>query len=245
MYIDQELCKKCVDCVPVCPVGAIKISDKKITIDYEMCVECGVCRRLNICANGAIKQVDPIPYPRILRAAFSDPMHRHESTDVLGRGTEEMKTNDVKNEFTAEVIGFSVELGRPGVGAYLRELDKITRKSVALGAHFSPYNPVIALMEDRNTGALKKEVLGEKVLSAIAEFMVPRERALDVLRELIRFVNQELETVATISLIARNDAKDPHSFLLELQSHGKIFHYAPYPNGKVNIGMAIAGGGRS
>ena len=138
MYIDQELCKKCVDCVPVCPVGAIKISDKKITIDYEMCVECGVCRRLNICANGAIKRVDPIPYPRILRAAFSDPMHRHESTDVLGRGTEEMKTNDVKNEFTAEVIGFSVELGRPGVGAYLRELDKITRKSVALGAHFFP-----------------------------------------------------------------------------------------------------------
>ncbi|HSR13910.1 MAG TPA: 4Fe-4S binding protein [Thermodesulfobacteriota bacterium] len=176
MYIDQELCRKCADCLPVCPVGAIKIAEKKVSIDYDGCVECGVCRRLAICGEGAIKQVDPIPYPRILRAAFSDPMHRHESTDVLGRGTEEMKTNDVKNEFTPEVIGFSVELGRPGVGASLREVDKVTRKAFALGGTFSSYNPVIALMEDRKTGALKKEVLGEKVLSAIAEFIVPRER---------------------------------------------------------------------
>jgi len=242
MYIDQEACKRCVDCIPVCPVGAIKTAAKKVVIEYEACVECGVCRRLNICPQGAIKQVDPIPYPRILRAAFSDPMHRHESTDVLGRGTEEMKTNDVKNEFTPEVIGFSMELGRPGVGAYFRELEKITKKSIALGGHFASYNPVMALMEDRNTGALKKEVLGEKVLSAIAEFTVPRQRALEVLGELIQFANRELETVATISLIARNNREDRHAFLRELEGHGKIFQYVPYPNGKVNIGMAVAGG---
>jgi len=241
MYIDPELCKKCVDCIPVCPVGAIRIADKKVVIEYEACVECGVCRRLNICAQGAIKQVDPIPYPRILRAAFSDPLHRHESTDVLGRGTEEMKTNDVKNEFTSEIIGFSVELGRPGAGAYLRELEKITKKSVALGAHFASYNPVMALMEDQKTGALKKEVLGEKVLSAIAEFTVPREKALEVLGELIQFANRELETVATISLIARNDRENPHAFLRDLEVHGKKFGYVPYPNGKVNIGMAATG----
>jgi NAD-dependent dihydropyrimidine dehydrogenase PreA subunit len=241
MYIDQELCKRCVDCVPVCPVGAIRIVAKKVVIEYETCVECGVCRRLKVCPNEAIKQVDKIPYPRILRAAFSDPMHRHESTDVLGRGTEEMKTNDVKNEFTAEVIGFSVELGRPGVGAYLHELDKITKKGIALRGNFSPYNPVLALMEDRKTGALKKEVLGEKVLSAIAEFTVPKEKAFDVLAELIHFANEELDTVVTISLIARNDRENPHLFLQELEAHGKKFNYVPYPNGKVNIGMAAIG----
>ena len=72
-----------------------------------------------ICPEGAIKQVDPIPYPRIIRAIFSDPTIRHESTGVSGRGTEEMKTNDVTNNFVEGKIGFSIELGRPGVGAYL------------------------------------------------------------------------------------------------------------------------------
>lgn len=123
----------------------------------------------------------------------------------------------------------------------MRELDKITKKSIALGGNFSPYNPVMALMEDPNTGALKKEVLGERVLSAIAEFTVPRERALDVLTELIHFANEELDTVVTISLISRNDPQNPHSFLRELEAHGKKFNYVPYPNGKVNIGMAVAG----
>jgi hypothetical protein len=100
----------------------------------------------------------------------------------------------------------------------------------------------MALMEDRQTGVLKKEVLGEKVLSAITEFIVPRQRALEVLRELIQFANRELETVATISLIARNDRDNPHAFLRELEGHGKVSKYIPYPNGKVNIGMAAAGG---
>ena len=106
MFIDQDVCERCMDCIPVCPVGAIGIvetrlayhSTYKVIIDYQTCVECGVCRRLNKCPQGAIKQVEDIPYPRILRAAFSDPTFRHESTAVLGRGTEEMKTNDVKNE---------------------------------------------------------------------------------------------------------------------------------------------------
>ncbi len=239
MYIDQDLCKKCVDCLPVCPVGAILVREKKVVIDYEMCVECGVCKRLGICPQEAIKQVDEIPYPRIIRAAFSDPMHRHESTEVLGRGTEEMKTNDVKNEFTADVVGFSVELGRPGVGAYLRELDKVVRKTVSLGGRFASYNPVLALMEDKTAGTLKKEVLGEKVLSAIAEFTVPRQKALDILAELIAFINEEVDTVVTISLIVRHDTGSFHPFLHELQSHGKARNYAPYPNGKVNIGMAL------
>jgi ferredoxin len=141
MYIDQEVCKKCVDCIPVCPVGAIRIAGKKVVIEYETCVECGVCRRLNICPQGAIKQVDPLPYPRILRAAFSDPMHRHESTDVLGRGTEEMKTNDVKNDFTPEVIGFSVELGRPGVALIYATWKRSPRRLWPWAAILLPITP--------------------------------------------------------------------------------------------------------
>lgn len=254
MFIDQDVCEKCLDCRTVCPVGAIQIAETKfvqhfsfqVVIDYETCVECDVCRRLSICPQGAIKQVDEIPYPRILRAAFSDPMFRHASTAVLGRGTEEMKTNDVKNEFTKDNVGFSVEVGRPGVAAYFRDLEKVTKKIVALGGDFASYNPVIALMKDKSTGALKEEVLNEKVLSAIAEFIMPRQSALNVLAELIPFINTELkETVATISLIARNEDDGRHLFLHELEAHGKNHGYIPYPNGKVNIGIAAVKGGNS
>ncbi len=235
MYIDKELCKSCHKCIPVCPVGAIQAVDKEVHIDYEMCVECAVCLRLGICPEGAIKQVDEIPYPRILRAAFSDPMHRHESTEVLGRGTEEMKTNDVKNEFRRGEIGFSIELGRPVLGAYLRDLDKVTRKVTSMGVTFAEYNPVLALMKDRKTGELKPEVLNERVLSAIAEFAVPEDRALDLLDEIVDFIEDELETVATISMISRADDQGNIELLEKLRERG----YNPYPNGKVNIGMAL------
>jgi len=253
MYIDQDVCEKCLGCIPVCPVGAIRIAETKfvhhfsfqVDIDYETCVECGVCRRLSVCPQGAIKQVDPIPYPRILRSAFSDPTVKHESTSIPGRGTEEMKTNDVKNEFMPDIVGFSVELGRPGVAAYLRDLEKVTKKTVALGGHFAPHNPVLVLMKDQSTGELKEEVLNEKVLSAIAEFVVPKERALNVLAELIPFINKEIEAVATISVISKNDRDGGHTFLRELQAHGKANGYIPYPNGKVNIGIAAMKGGNS
>ena len=239
MYIDTERCQNCLSCRPVCPVGAIFVKDKKVGIDYDSCVECSVCRRLEICPENAIKQVDEIPYPRIIRAAFSDPTHRHATTEVLGRGTEEMKTNDVKNEFTPDRIGFSIELGRPGVGSSLKDLDKVTRKIISSGGKFTEYNPVMALMADQKTGELKSEVLQEKVLSAIAEFTVPVEIALNILEEMIRFVDREIDTVATISIISRHQDDGSNTFYEQLKSHGLQFGYAPHPNGKVNIGMAM------
>jgi hypothetical protein len=133
-------------------------------------------------------------------------------------------------------------VGRPGVAAYFRDLQKVTMKVVSLGGDFASYNPVVALM-DKSTGALKEEVLNEKVLSAIAEFIVPREKALDVLEKLLTFINAELESVATISVISRNDETGGHSFLRALEAHGKLYGYAVYPNGKVNIGIAALNGG--
>ena len=238
MQIDPERCRCCLDCLPVCPVGAIQLKDKQVFIDQSECVECGVCRRLGICSEKALWVQDPLPYPRIIRAAFSDPLHRHDSTDVLGRGTEEMKTNDHKNEFTEDVIGFSVEIGRPGVGARLAELDKVTRKVIDLGGTFATYNPVLALMADTRTGALKSEVLEEKVLSAIAEFTVPVETALDTLAALIEFIKTELATVVTVSLIVRNQPDGALLFFEKLTRHGERIGFTPYPNGKVNIGLA-------
>ena len=235
MYIDEELCKKCLDCRPVCPVGAIMLKDKKVVIDYEMCVECGVCLRFEICPEQAIKQVDEMPYPRIIRAVFSDPIQRHEATGVQGRGTEEMKTNDVTNLFQEGEIGFSIELGRPGVGAYLTDLEKVIKKVTAKGYTFSEDNPVVSLIADRSTGALRPEVLKERVLSAIAEFLVPEDETLDFIEEVKDFLNSELECVATISVISRADEDGNSAFMQKLKDRG----IGIYPNGKVNIGMAL------
>jgi len=216
-------------------MGAVVLKKRTVVIDYETCVECGVCVRFGICKEGAIKQVDEIPYPRVIRAVFSDPLQTHESTGVAGRGTEEMKTNDVTNLFRQGHIGFSVELGRPFKGAYLRDLEKVVKKAKSMGAEFSPDNPVYPLIADHKTGALKAEVLGEKVISAIAEFVLPEEKAIDAIEELKRFLNAELECVVTMSVISRADSEGNTTLLRRLQEAG----HDPYPNGKVNIGMAL------
>lgn len=237
MYIDKELCNRCLDCRPVCPVGAIVLEDKEAVIDYETCVECGVCQRFEICPESAIKQVEEIPYPRVIRAVFSDPIQRHESTGVQGRGTEEMKTNDVTNNYVRGKIGFSVELGRPGVGAYLSDLEKVLMEVTRRGAEFIEDNPVMQLMADRSTGALRPEILGEKVLSAIAEFIIPEAEALGFAEEMKEFLNSELGCVATMSVTSRADESGESEFMLRLKERGVDI----YPNGKVNIGMVPAG----
>ena len=235
MYIDKELCKKCLDCQPVCPMEAIILKDKAVVIDYEACVECGVCLRFDICPEGAIKQVDEIPYPRIIRAVFSDPVQRHESTGVQGRGTEEMKTNDVTNLFKKGEIGFSIELGRPAGGAYLSDLEKVVKKVTSMGVKFAEDNPVMQLIEDHSVGTLRPEVLGERVLSAIAEFLVPEEKALEFIDEMKQFLDSELDCLVTMSVISRAVKDGTSDFLQKLKDNG----VATYPNGKVNIGMAL------
>ena len=236
MYIDQELCKKCLECQPVCPMGAIVLKNRAVIIDYEECVECGVCQRFGICEEDAIKQVDEIPYPRILRAVFSDPLQTHESTGVAGRGTEEMKTNDVTNRFGRGQTGFSIELGRPYKGAYLRDLEKVVKKAKSLGAEFSVDNPVYPLIADHGTGALKPETLDQKVISAIAEFILPEEKAVHAIDEFKQFLNSELDCVVTMSVISKADEDGNADFRHRLKEAG----YETYPNGKVNIGMAGA-----
>jgi len=234
MYIDPEKCKTCLDCVPVCPMGAIGVVAKNVEIDPEACVECGVCLRFGICPEGAIAQVDMIPWPRVVRAIFSDPVQRHESTGIQGRGTEEMKTNDVTGLFAEGMTGFSIELGRPSLGAYLRDLDKVLRKVVPMGVALAEDNPVVQLIADRRTGAVNPDVLGEKVLSAIVEFLVPEEKAVDFIRELGPFLDREIDTVATMSVISRAGADGRSRLMARLETLGIDF----YPNGKVNLGMA-------
>jgi len=117
----------------------------------------------------------------------------------------------------------------------LSDLEKVVRKVTSMGVVFAEDNPVIPLIEDRKTGALRPEILKEKVLSAIAEFLIPEENAIDLINELQAFLNDKLDTVATMSVISRADQNGDSDFIQRLKDHG----LAPYPNGKVNIGMAL------
>jgi len=71
-------------------------------------------------------------------------MVEHKETGVPGRGTEEMKTNEVTARLNG-LLGMAVEVGRPGVGARLKDLETIAmlwpRKIV-----FEPRNPVTFLL---------------------------------------------------------------------------------------------------
>ena len=231
MQIDQKKCQTCAKCIPFCPVGAIRIKEKKVVIEYDDCVECGVCARSGACPDGAFIKED-LPWPRILRAEFSDPMIPHKKTDIQGRGTAEMKTNDVTGRVRRGEVGVAVELGRPGVGTRFTEVEKVTREVARLKIPLEEANPVSALVQDHDQGTFAPEILGEKVLSAIVEFKVPLMRLREILG-LLQWVLPKLETAASVSLIGCSE-RNGRIPLEEVLTRGNITFY---PNGKVNIGL--------
>jgi NAD-dependent dihydropyrimidine dehydrogenase PreA subunit len=238
MRINQDRCVGCGQCVSYCPVGAIQFfqdkqnpKKKKAIIDEDECVECGVCFRAKVCKPQAI-YLPELHWPRMVRRAFSDPMVEHKETGVPGRGTEEMKTNEVTGRFKRGSWGVAVEVGRPGVGSRLKDLETISMALAEQGIIFEPRNPVTLLFEDVKTGRLKPEIKGEKVLSAIIEFEVKPGQLRGVL-QLLKDVSGKVETVFSVDLISfpEDGEKGP---ALEV---AKQLGFPIYPNGKINLGL--------
>ena len=224
MQIDRQKCVGCGNCVPVCPMGAISINpaENRAWVNADECVECYTCyrgmsmeklnptlirgiRRLlkvfrlrfdpepDVCPTSAITP-DELSWPRVVRRAFSDPVVTHESTGVHGRGTEEVKTNDVTNRVGIGEVGYVVEFGRPTVGVRFRDIEKMTKALAAIGIEFEQKNPITHMMTDKQTGKLREDVLNEKILSAIVEFKTRLENVPAVL-ERVEEVSKTLETV--------------------------------------------------
>ena len=146
MLIDPKKCVACGNCVAVCPMGAIYIEPtiNLAKINDDACVECGACYRgmstenLNpvfvrivrwiarlfrfrfepepdVCPTNAFV-MNELEMPRLIRQIFSDPVIEHKTTGIKGRGTEEVKTNDISLRVDTGEVGYTVEFGRPGVG---------------------------------------------------------------------------------------------------------------------------------
>jgi len=232
MHIDEAVCVGCGACIPYCPMGAIALNEwGAAQIDHEECVECGVCLRSAGCPGDAIVETLH-PWPRSVRAAFSNPLSEHKETRIPGRGTEEMKTNDVTGRFRRGHVGVAIELGRPGIGAHLREVQKVARAVAECGARFEPQNPVTCLMTNKETGDMNPEVLNEKVLSAIVEFTVAKDE-LPAILNCLREVAQGVETVFSVDLICRVEPDGMAPTVLLMRDMG----IAVSVNGKTNCGM--------
>jgi hypothetical protein len=215
-------------------MGAIYIDPviKRATVDSNECVECYSCfngmsqehlnptmvrtmRRIfqmmrlrfdpepDVCPTAAFEP-DELAWPRVVRRAFSDPRVPHESTGVQGRGTEEVKTNDVSGRVKRGEVGFTIEFGRPGVGVWFHEIQKMTWALAKAGVAFEKKNPITSLMDDVPTGTLRQDILNEKILSAIVEIKVTIDRTEEIIR-LVKEVEAQVDTVIALGVGVRCD----------------------------------------
>jgi hypothetical protein len=194
-------------------------------------VECNACLRSEVCPTDSLIAPD-LTWPRSVRRVFSDPAPQHGLTGVPGRGTEEMKTNDVTGRYRTGEAGLVLDIGRPGIGTRLRDVEKIYKRLVKMGGHFEEQNPLTGLLKNKGGSEFKEEVLDEKVLSIIIEFKVPSARLQEALEELERCA-AEIDTVFSLGLIDRVSAEG----LMENVQKVKELGYSPSINAKVNIGI--------
>jgi len=215
-------------------MGAIYIDPviERATVNRDECVECYSCynglsqEHLNPTMVRTVRKIfkmmrvrfDPEPdvcptaafapeeltWPRVVRRAFSDPRVPHESTGIEGRGTEEVKTNDVSGRVKVGEVGFTIEFGRPGVGVWFRDIQEMSWELARAGVAFEKRNPVTTLMTDIGTGTIREDIMNEKVLSAILEIKVPVERTEEIIR-LVRDVEKRLDTVVALGVATRCD----------------------------------------
>ncbi len=242
-------------------MGAIYVDTKvnRATIDYDECVECGACYRMSgehlnptlvrsvrrlaklfrfrfepepdVCPTSAFV-MEELEWPRIARRVFSDPLVEHKSTGIHGRGTEEVKTNDVSHRVDVGEVGYVIEFGRPGVGVRFHHIQTMTTALAQLGVTFEPKNPITHLMTDKTTGALKEDLLNEKILSAIVEIKTTIERVPAVL-DTVAEVAKQIDTVVALGLSTRCDEGGEDNRLAPLlEELGYSFERA-----KTNLGL--------
>ena len=261
MDIDKTKCVGCGNCHIICTMGAISLDeDGKSLVNQDECVECGTCHRVlrnegyraffvrmirktlslfnlgyladaDLCPTGALTPPD-LSWPRVLRAQFSNPTVVHPGTGVPGRGTDEIKSNDVTGRLRPGEAGLVVEIGRPGIGAFFRDVQTVAMVLAPLDPVFEPENPVTLLIDDLKTGRMKEEVLNEKILSAIIELKTSIEK-IPAFLEALEKAQHRIDTVISVAVASRclPDGTIPHEEWVRKAG------YALSPTGKTNLGL--------
>lgn len=233
MQINSELCIGCRKCIPYCPVGCIVVKDGKVTVDHEECVDCGVCKRAQVCPKDAFYMpAECYEYPRAIRMQFSDPGVQHPNLKAWGRGTEEAKTNDVTAKFKRGEYGLLLEFGRPGIGTRLTEIEKVTLAMRKMDIPIIEDNPLFGLLEPDLSGKFKPEYVNEKVLSAILELKITEDELEETLAKLFP-IFETIDTVVSVGLVTRFDDDAQLPVVKKLEKLG--LHVRP--NAKINVGL--------
>ena len=251
----------CGNCVAICPMGAIYVdlNANRAKINDDACVECGTCYRgmstenLNpsmvrgirkvakffrfrfepepdVCPTGSF-EMNELEMPRLIRQIFSDPVVEHKSTGIKGRGTEEVKTNDVSRRVDIGEVGYTIEFGRPGVGVRFSDIQEMTHTLAKEGVTFESNNPITHLMTDKTTGDLRSDILNERILSAIVEIKTTIAEVERVL-EIVEKVTERIDTVTAVGISTRCDDGEDNTLSPLLD---KLGYY--YSRAKTNMGL--------
>jgi len=234
MKINVENCIGCGTCLDYCNVGAISIEDEVASIDQDVCVECWVCYRNQVCPNDCFEPTPLENYGDVFKHVLSDPTETSKGTGIPGRGTEESKTNDITGRFPKDVYGICVDMGRPGAGAYMRDVERVAMALAGAGVRFaSPREtPLSAVMTDIRSGKIRNDLLDVHVLSVIIEGTCMRENLGPVLNAIIK-VEKEIDTVFSLGIVSMLDEDGDESLMRVLDQ----YEIDRPKRGKVNVGL--------
>jgi hypothetical protein len=184
-----------------------------------------------------------LEWPRAVRQAFSGVLVGYNAFAKAGvagynrqgagggRGTAEMKTNDITGRFKDGEVGIAAELGRPCQAFYFTDMEKVTMAMAKLNVEFEPDNPLTALIDTETGRFMQRDIMKERCMSAIVELKVAQERAVEIL-EGLKEVAKEIDTVFSVDIINKcKDGKIP--VLPTLEAAGIKVRF----NGKTNIGL--------
>ena len=144
-----------------------------------------------------------------------------------------MKTNDVTGRLRAGFVNVAVELGRPGISASFEDVQTVTRALARLDVEFQKENPVTSLFTNDRNGDLNPEVLGERVLSALVEFVIPVSRVPELV-EALEEAGKTVDTVFSAALAEPIRPGESEPELIQILEENGIFYR---PNGKTNVGL--------
>ena len=225
MKILQDKCVGCWLCIPYCPTQAIRknfVEKPTVLVDQQECDECGTCLRSGVCPTDAIFLPELSWFRKIKQSSTSG---------GRGTGTGDVKSNDITGTYRDGEVAIGAELGRPDIGFYFRDLEKVTKAIAKLDFEFEIGKSVRVLF-DMETGTLKnREFRNEKAMAARIEAKVKTEDAVKVINA-FREVARNIDTVLSIDIISR--CKEGTIPVLPLLDDAGI---TVRINGKTNIGL--------